>query len=233
MIKINQKLKKIKKRSFSKLKKIANTKIKVRSLFGKLFRFTRFQVSIRPRLRLFFKVFLILVLLLAISAQGAQVLADRKEQIVVGGRKILVAEQNIQSQDNENNLDQKIEAVKSPFEFHMPVDGHISQGFSYYHNAIDIAADLGNPVHPLGKGVVKYAGYMSDGHGLTVVVEHENGLSSSYAHLGRIYVGTGNYLEDGQRPIGAVGLTGRTTGPHVHLEITDNGKFVDPFGLLP
>lgn len=215
------------------LKRASKTKrLEPKGLVSRAGSFVHNQLAIRPRLRLFSKVFLLLVLLLVISAQASDILASRKEQFVVNGRKILVAQQKPVIEDVVNNVDQKIEPAKSPFEFSRPVNGYISQGFSFYHNAIDIATDLGTPVHPLGRGVVKYAGFMNDGHGLTVVLEHENGLSSLYAHLGRVYVGVGNEVNP-QSPLGSVGLTGRTTGPHVHLEMTDNGKFVDPAALLP
>lgn len=194
--------------------------------------FTHKQILIRPRLRLASKAILVGILALIPLSYVSQTVAQNRDKVVVNGHKILVAEATINNTAETNDLDQVIEAKKSPFEFYMPVDGYISQGFSYYHNAVDIASDFGKPIHTLGAGKVVFAGFIADGHGNTVIVEHENGLVSLYAHMGKIYVGVGNEI-DTQSPIGTVGLTGRTTGPHVHLEIVDNNIHVDPAGLLP
>lgn len=195
--------------------------------------FAHKHIMIRPRLRLASKAILVLTLALVASTQASKAIAEQKDHIVVNGHKILVAEPQFPvNSDAENSLDQKVEPARSPFEFHMPVDGYISQVFTYYHQGVDIAADYGKPVHSLGAGTVEYAGFMNDGHGITVVINHGNGLYSLYAHLSRVYVGVGNQI-DTQHPIGAIGLTGRTTGAHVHVEVTDNGKLVDPQKLLP
>lgn len=196
--------------------------------------FTHRHIMIRPRLRLVSKVILIGVLALMPLSYASKVVAQNRDKVVVNGHKILVAQAALvaNNTDEVNNLDQTIEAKKSPFELQMPVNGYISQEFSYYHNGVDIAADFGSPIHGLGAGKVAFAGFMPDGHGNTVIIEHENGLVSLYAHMSKIYVGVGDHI-DIQRPIGAIGLTGRTTGAHVHVEVMDNGLHVDPAGLLP
>lgn len=198
------------------------------------FAFTHKHIMIRPRLRLVSKVILIGVLALMPLSYASKVVAQNRDKVVVNGHRILVAQAATvpNNTDEVNNVDQTIEAKKSPFEYHMPANGYISQGFSYYHNGVDIAADFGAPIHGLGTGKVAFAGFMPDGHGNTVIIEHENGLVSLYAHMSRIYVGAGDQV-DTQRPIGAIGLTGRTTGAHVHVEVMDNGLHVDPAGLLP
>ncbi|MBI3342238.1 M23 family metallopeptidase [Candidatus Curtissbacteria bacterium] len=191
------------------------------------------HIMIRPRLRLFSKLVLVAVLALLPLSYASRVVAENRGKVVMNGHKILVAEPVLPKPDNElNNIGQQVNPAVSPFQFHMPVDGYISQGFSAYHRGVDIAADLGKPIHPLGDGNVIYAGFMTDGHGKTVVVDHGNGLKSLYAHMDRIYVGVGNHV-DGQAPIGTIGLTGHTTGPHVHIELTDNDIFVDPSKVLP
>ncbi len=65
-----------------------------------------------------------------------------------------------------------------------------------------------------------------------MIVDHGDGLKSLYAHMNRIDVGVGNMV-NASMIIGTVGLTGRTTGPHVHIEIIDNGIQVDPASVLP
>jgi murein DD-endopeptidase MepM/ murein hydrolase activator NlpD len=196
--------------------------------------FTHKNIMIRPRLRLVSQFLLIAFLALIPLSQASKAIALNKDKVVVNGHKILVAQaaDTPNNTDEVNNVDQTIEAKKSPFEYHMPVNGYISQGFSWYHNGVDIAADLGSPIHALGEGKVIFAGFLAEGHGNTVIIEHDNGLQSLYAHMDKIYVGSGDQI-DTQRPIGAIGLTGRTTGPHVHMEVIDNGIHVDPAGLLP
>lgn len=211
-----------------KLKAILGTKISLKSALGCI----RRHIMIRPRLRLASKVILAGMLALLPLSYVSQTIDQNRDKVVVAGHKILVAEAVYNNTSEANDLAQAIEVKKSPFEFHMPVDGYVSQGFYTYHRGVDIASDFGSPIHALGAGKVVFAGFMPDGHGNTVVIEHENGLVSLYAHMGKIYVGVGNEI-DTQNPIGTVGLTGRTTGPHVHVEIIDNGIYVDPSGLLP
>jgi murein DD-endopeptidase MepM/ murein hydrolase activator NlpD len=116
----------------------------------------------------------------------------------------------------------------------MPVSfGYVSQGYTRYHRAIDIATgSVGVPIKPLGSGQVEFAGRVKDGKGNVVIVNHGNGLKTLYAHMGKISVGTGDSVNE-ESVIGNVGMTGRTTGAHLHLEIYDNDKMVDPTGMLP
>ena len=65
-----------------------------------------------------------------------------------------------------------------------------------------------------------------------VVVDHGEGLKSLYAHMGQIQVGVGNEVNS-DTVLGKVGLTGRTTGAHVHVELYDNNIAVDPAKILP
>jgi murein DD-endopeptidase MepM/ murein hydrolase activator NlpD len=75
-------------------------------------------------------------------------------------------------------------------------------------------------------GIVTYAGWMG-GYGKLVVVRHRNGYSTRYGHLSRILVTKNKRVRQGQR-IGYVGNTGRSTGPHLHFEIRQNGKPLNP-----
>lgn len=195
------------------------------------FRFTHNQIKIRPRARLFTKFIAVLALLFAVASPAAGYLNARRADVVIAGHKILVA-QAIERPTPEINIDQEISARKSPFEFYKPADGYISQGFNSYHRANDIAAPFGSPVHAIGEGTVVFAGMVYDGHGNMVIIDHSDGLKSAYSHMGRIDVGVGNQV-DGETKIGTVGLTGRTTGAHVHMEIIDNDTYVDPSGILP
>ena len=94
------------------------------------------------------------------------------------------------------------------------------------HLGVDYAAPTGTPVRSIGTGVVESAGNMG-GYGKAVVVKHQNGHSTVYAHLSQILVKRGQSVAQGQS-IGKVGATGWATGPHLHFEFRVNGKHQDP-----
>lgn len=197
------------------------------------FSFSRYQLKIRPRIKLFSKFLVILMFAFLASSTASHYIEANKAKVVVYGQQILVARENEAGPSADPIVDQYIEVKKSPFEFSKPLEvGSISQGFSVFHPAFDIAGPLGEDVHPVGAGNVEFAGTMNDGHGKVVVVNHGDGLKSLYAHLGRIDVGIGNQVE-AKTKIGTVGLTGRTTGPHVHLEILNNDRTINPGLVLP
>ncbi|MHA1549330.1 MAG: M23 family metallopeptidase [Alphaproteobacteria bacterium] len=94
------------------------------------------------------------------------------------------------------------------------------------HNGLDYKAPAGRVVLATAPGVVTQAGH-SGGYGKMIEIEHGNGLKTRFAHLKRIHVRKGQQVDRGDR-IGAVGSTGRSTGPHLHYEIRRNDKPVDP-----
>lgn len=117
--------------------------------------------------------------------------------------------------------------------FIWPTYGQLTQG--YYrgaHPAIDIGAHRGTPVYAADEGSVSSAGWSSVGYGNYVVIHHGDGFVTLYAHLSRIDVSPGDYVSQGQQ-IGAVGSTGRSTGPHLHFEISLNGRTYNPLTYLP
>lgn len=86
-----------------------------------------------------------------------------------------------------------------------------------YHNGWDIAVPVGTPVYPMSKGMVSYAGWYK-GYGYTVVVDHGfDGWVSLYGHNSKVLVSAGQIVEN-TSPIALSGSTGRSTGPHVHVE---------------
>lgn len=99
-----------------------------------------------------------------------------------------------------------------------------------YHKGVDFASREGNKIKIQAKGKVIRSEYTS-GYGNLVVVDHENGFKSKYAHLKKAYVKKGDYLEIGDE-IGEVGSTGRSTGPHLHYEILYHDKDVDPMPFV-
>ena len=98
------------------------------------------------------------------------------------------------------------------------------------HEGLDISGDRGDPVFAAAEGTVQSAGWSGD-YGNLVVVAHEFGLVTRYAHLSKISVKPGDYVSRGQN-IGQIGATGRTTGPHLHYEVWANGKPINPLSLL-
>ncbi len=98
------------------------------------------------------------------------------------------------------------------------------------HKGVDLASRTGNKISIRAKGKVTRAEY-AGGYGNLVVVDHGNGFQTKYAHLNKIYVKKGAYLEIGDT-IGEVGTTGRSTGPHLHYEILFQGKDVDPLPFV-
>ncbi len=114
----------------------------------------------------------------------------------------------------------------------LPHPGYLSTKFSSYHPGVDIAVGYGTPIHPISAGTIEQVNFGIVGYGNNVVVNHGNGFKSMYAHMGKVYVRVGEVVSTSDM-LGTVGMTGRTTGPHTHLEIYYNDKAVDPQTLLP
>jgi murein DD-endopeptidase MepM/ murein hydrolase activator NlpD len=108
----------------------------------------------------------------------------------------------------------------------------INQGFSLFHPALDLGGTLGDPIKPVKAGEVVEAGFENDGYGDTIVVDHGKGLTSRYAHLSKIEVKIGDVVTTNTE-IGQMGKTGHATGPHLHLEIRQNGIPLNPLSVLP
>jgi murein DD-endopeptidase MepM/ murein hydrolase activator NlpD len=98
------------------------------------------------------------------------------------------------------------------------------------HTGLDFRASSGDPVRVTANGTVASAGW-SGGYGRMVEIDHGNGLSTRYGHLSEIGVKVGESVKIGQ-VIGAVGSTGRSTGPHLHYETRIDGEAVDPQKFL-
>jgi murein DD-endopeptidase MepM/ murein hydrolase activator NlpD len=116
-------------------------------------------------------------------------------------------------------------------DFIWPVKGFISQGFSRWHPGIDIVSPFDTPVYAAGDGVVQAANYDSYGLGKHIVLGHASSYTTIYAHLDVMMVSVGQVVTKGTL-IGKIGLTGRTTGSHLHFEIRINGSALSPLSLL-
>jgi murein DD-endopeptidase MepM/ murein hydrolase activator NlpD len=125
-------------------------------------------------------------------------------------------------------------------DFRMPVHAHLSSAFgtrndpftheTRFHRGVDLAAPSGMEVRVACAGRVVSSGF-EKGYGNTVVVEHPGGFQTRYAHLGTLQVKTGDTLQPKQ-VLGTVGSTGRSTGPHLHFEVSRHGIKLDPTALL-
>jgi murein DD-endopeptidase MepM/ murein hydrolase activator NlpD len=106
--------------------------------------------------------------------------------------------------------------------------------YPHFHDGTDIAVPWGTPVLAPAGGVVVFAGTMGDG-AVVVVIAHDAGLVSMYAHLeNRVFplpVRAGKTVQAGDR-IGNVGLTGVTTGTHLHWSVWRSGELIDPLSMI-
>jgi murein DD-endopeptidase MepM/ murein hydrolase activator NlpD len=99
-----------------------------------------------------------------------------------------------------------------------------------FHTGIDVRAPRGRAIKAAKAGRVEYAGWMG-GYGRVVVVRHNDGLSTLYAHCNSLSVRNGQSVSQGQT-IASVGTSGRTTGPHLHFEIRQGKSPMNPLKLL-
>ncbi len=114
--------------------------------------------------------------------------------------------------------------------FPVPSSTYSSRGMSEYHRGFDINATTGEPIFATQGGTVVTSGWHYS-FGNHIVIDHGGGVQSLYAHCSALYVSVGQQVGQGQH-IAAVGSTGNSTGPHLHLEVTVNGALVDPVGYV-
>lgn len=118
-----------------------------------------------------------------------------------------------------------------------PISGTITSRYgvssrirSSNHTGLDIAASTGTSIKAVASGTVTQASYQGS-YGKLVKINHGNGLETWYAHTSKMYVSVGEKVEAGE-VIAAVGSTGNSTGPHLHLEVRVNGEHVNPQNYL-
>lgn len=125
--------------------------------------------------------------------------------------------------------------ARSPLRFLAPLGGSPTDRFgprgNSMHTGVDYPADTGTGVAAAGRGCVQSAGHDGGGYGNLVVIEHRAGMTSWYAHLNSIAVRRGQCVVAGT-PIGTVGSTGNSTGPHLHFELRLRGAAIDPLSGL-
>lgn len=120
--------------------------------------------------------------------------------------------------------------------FVYPTNKHYLSGYDYSlktnHLGIDLAGSAGEGVYAVDAGVIVYAGWNNYGYGNMIIVDHGNGWQSLYAHLSAIYRFCGQSVGQGEA-IGAIGSTGRSSGPHLHFELMTPTFKVNPWDFLP
>ncbi|MBC7323852.1 MAG: M23 family metallopeptidase, partial [Moorella sp. (in: Bacteria)] len=115
--------------------------------------------------------------------------------------------------------------------FLWPLIGTITSAFGWrnneFHHGLDIAGEVGDYIRAAWAGVVTFSGWSNSIYGRMVKIDHGNGLETLYAHNSRNLVKAGEYVRGGD-PIAEVGSTGNARGPHLHFEVREKGKAVNP-----
>ena len=108
----------------------------------------------------------------------------------------------------------------------------ITQYFGWRHTGLDIGGPAGTPIYASLPGIVTRSSCgWNGGYGCYIIIDHGKGVQTLYGHNSRHYVNVGEAVTQGQT-IAAMGSTGRSTGPHVHFEISQNGVLINPLPFL-
>lgn len=135
-------------------------------------------------------------------------------------------------QVSDYSIIQTQNTLKTERSIQYPLESYkINQGYGLFHPGLDLGAEVGSIIKPVKAGTVIEADFTTDGYGNTVLIDHGSGLTSRYAHMSTIKVSNGEKVTT-DVVIGKVGLTGHTTGPHLHLEIRQNGIPLNPSLVL-
>jgi murein DD-endopeptidase MepM/ murein hydrolase activator NlpD len=108
----------------------------------------------------------------------------------------------------------------------------VTTGFAAWHPGVDFAGEYGTPIYASETGVVVFAGWHRDGYGELVILDHGDGWTTYYGHLSSRYVGCGDQVAQGQ-VIGQMGMSGNATGVHLHFEIRDADRALNPYDYIP
>ncbi|MDD4803516.1 MAG: LysM peptidoglycan-binding domain-containing M23 family metallopeptidase, partial [Syntrophomonas sp.] len=115
-----------------------------------------------------------------------------------------------------------------------PIAGTISSAYGWrkggFHHGLDIANKIGTPIKAVAEGTVSFSGHKPV-YGLTVILDHPDGKQTLYAHAQKTYVKKGQQVKQGEI-LATVGISGVTTGPHLHFEVRKENKASDPLAYL-
>ncbi|MBQ1253383.1 MAG: peptidoglycan DD-metalloendopeptidase family protein [Alistipes sp.] len=128
-----------------------------------------------------------------------------------------------------------IDLVDTLKSYHYPVKGRVTSKYGprrrRIHQGTDIDLETGDPIYATFDGRVRHTTYIARGYGNLIIIRHDNGLETFYAHLSETNVKPGDWVTAGQ-VIGKGGNTGRSTGSHLHYEIRYKGHTFDPERLI-
>jgi len=114
-----------------------------------------------------------------------------------------------------------------------PIDPiKITQGYKLFHPGLDLDGTTGDAVRPIKAGVVEAISRSKYNYGYAIIINHGNELTSLYAHLSKILVAEGEDVTT-NTIIGKIGSTGHSTGDHLHLEVRDHERPINPYFVLP
>lgn len=189
-----------------------------------------FQIKISQVVRRFRTGFIIMLL-----GVSPFILANEQEDLII---EFLTMSKNFSEIQPVIKLIQKTSIVYNCFPSISPIRKHhcITSLFGYrfdpvsdrkqFHKGIDMKSDYAVAIYATASGKVKFAGSRS-GYGRCIIIEHDYGFVTLYAHLSGFYCKKGDYLNKGQI-IGFLGSSGRSTGAHLHYEVVKNGVNDDP-----
>lgn len=136
---------------------------------------------------------------------------------------------------HSENLEPSYFFKNNQFQWPVPSSKRLSSKFGQRwgrkHEGIDIAARKGSSIVAVESGVVIYSGNDLGGYGNLTVIGHSGGIFTIYAHAKKNFTKKGDKVHKGQ-VIAQVGMTGRTSGPHLHFEVRHNSKAMDPLKFL-
>lgn len=141
---------------------------------------------------------------------------------------------------SEKTIGRSLPDPSHPLQYQLPVSGRLSSGFgnrihpidhkAKFHAGLDLAVPRGTSVEAAAGGEVSFAGW-SGGYGNLLILKHPDGRETRYGHLDKLLVAAGDKVSAGQE-VALSGSTGKSTGPHLHFEIRENGQVVDPTKIL-
>lgn len=159
---------------------------------------------------------------------------DETFELAIG--QIVIVPDGVKPQDKavtprQRQLTPNAGTVVASGNFVWPASGTITQYFSWYHQAIDVANRAAPDILAADAGTVVTSGWSNVGYGYHVIIDHGNGFRTLYGHMQRLYVVAGQTVNRGAA-IGKMGSTGRSTGTHLHFEVYRGGARLNPLSVL-
>ncbi|MBQ7560114.1 MAG: LysM peptidoglycan-binding domain-containing M23 family metallopeptidase [Synergistaceae bacterium] len=178
------------------------------------------------------------------GAKSEGVLEHREKDVKIAEAKKAVSAKNQKTAAKNERAEKpqkgEVAVRRTSGGFRWPIMGRINSPFGWryhpitkrrdFHTGIDIKANRNDPIKAAGAGKIVYSGWMG-GYGKVLVIEHNNGQSTLYAHCSTLLVGKGANVTSGQL-VAKVGTTGRSTGPHLHFEVRNGNSPVNPIKYL-